>query len=77
MARKTITTCDRCGKEFQWRNVTAGYFVYGIRRKNLFRFRVAFNGNSNGMSYSDCEVELCGECTKKLFEFLREKDERK
>lgn len=72
----TISTCDRCGKEFNWKNVTAGYFVYGIRRKNPFRFRVAFDGNPNGMSFQDCRVELCGKCTKKLFEFLCEKGEK-
>lgn len=77
MARKTITTCDRCGKELNRKNSIVGCLVYGIRRKNPFRFRVAFDENPHGLFYSDCEVVLCGKCTTKLFAFLCEKDERK
>ena len=74
MGNKTITMCDRCGKEFKGRSVSAGYFVNGIRKCNGVHFRVIHNGNPDGYSYSDQRVDLCHDCTKKLLEFLKGKE---
>lgn len=76
MAKNTVHTCDRCGAEIKSKGLNIGYFVHGIRRANLFRFRVCYNGNPDGMSYSDVRVELCADCTLKLMNFLGEKHEQ-
>lgn len=74
MALKTIHTCDRCGKPFEFRmSKWAGYFRQGIRRENHLRFHAMYYGNNDGYSYSDVRYDLCAECTEKLLEFLRSK----
>lgn len=53
MGIQRIRTCDRCGKEFDYRGITAGYFVNGVRKSNILHFRVLFDGNPDGYSYSN------------------------
>lgn len=74
MGIQRIRTCDRCGKEFDYRGITAGYFVNGVRKSNILHFRVLFDGNSDGYSYSEYRVELCADCTSKLLDFLFNKE---
>lgn len=71
MGTRKVTTCDRCGKEFKWIGVSAGYFINGIRKCNNIHFRVIHNGNIDGYSYGDQRVDLCQDCTRKLLEFLK------
>ena len=63
MAIYKFITCDRCGKQFEYRN----------RAMKLKKFRVTklFYGNLSGYDYSESSYELCGECTKKLDKFMR------
>lgn len=70
MATYTILTCDRCGKQFEYRNEKLAAI---LRAKKLNKFRVTklFYGNLSGYDYSESQYELCGKCTKKLDKFMR------
>ena len=65
--------CDRCGKEFEYRNEK---WAAILRARKLKKFRVIklFYGNLSGHDYMQEDYDLCGECTKKLEKFLREDD---
>ena len=70
MATHNFITCDRCGKQFAYRNEQ---WVAILRVKKLKPFRVIklFYGNLSGYDYAEYNYELCGECTKKLDKFFR------
>ena len=75
MGRYSFITCDRCGKRFEYRNEKWSAI---LRAKKLKKFREIklFYGNLSGYDYAEYSYELCGECTKKLDEFMRgEEDE--
>ena len=62
--RKRI--CDRCGCEIKYHGWTA--LIKGFRK---FFIRKLHNGNPDGYSYSDWDVELCSDCTKELEHFIK------
>lgn len=66
--------CDRCGKEFEYRNEK---WAAILRARKLKKFRVIklFYGNLSGYDYAEYDYDLCDECTKKLEKFLREGEE--
>lgn len=70
MATHKFITCDRCGKQFEYRNEE---WAAILRAMKLRKFRVTklFYGNLSGYDYSESSYELCGECTKKLDKFMR------
>ena len=70
MGRYSFITCDRCGKQFEYRNEK---WAAILRAKKLKKFREIklFYGNLSGHDYAEYSYELCGECTKRLDEFLR------
>lgn len=75
MATYSFIKCDRCGKEFEYRDTK---WATILKEKKLKKFREIklFFGNLSGYDYTEYSYELCGECTKKLDEFLRgEQDE--
>lgn len=70
MTTHKYITCDRCGKQFEYRHEK---WASILRAKKLKMFRITklFYGNLSGYDYAECSYELCGECTKKLDEFMR------
>ena len=62
--RKRI--CDRCGCEIKYHGWTA--LIKGFRK---FFIRKLYNGNPDGYSYNDWDVELCSDCTKELERFIK------
>ena len=58
--------CDRCGCEMKYIGWSA--LMRGFRKTFIRELR---NGNRNGHSYSDWDIELCADCTKELERFLR------
>jgi len=74
MATHKYITCDRCGKQFEYRNTM---WAAILKEKKLKKFREIklFYGNLSGYDYSESSYELCGECTKKLDAFLRGKQD--
>lgn len=75
MSVETIHRCDRCGKPFEYRlSKWAGYFKYGIKKKNKLCFHEMYYGHSDDYSWSDHRYELCADCTEKLFQFLNNKN---
>ena len=70
MATQKYITCDRCGKQFEYRNKT---WAAILRARKLKKFRVIklFHGNLSGYDYMEEDYDLCDECTKKLKEFLK------
>lgn len=78
MSTKTICTCDRCGKPFEYRlSKWAGYFAQGIKKENRICFRKLYHGNQDGYSGVDYNYDMCAECTEKLMEFLRNPEAEK
>lgn len=71
MSNKTIKICDRCGKHIEYIGWTGLIKVHWSFR---FFVRFLFNGNSDGYSYSDLNIELCAECTDELKKFLYKKE---
>ena len=71
MATQKYITCDRCGKYFEYRNEK---WAVILRARKLKKFRVIklFYGNMSGYDYAEYDYDLCGECTKRLKEFLNE-----
>lgn len=70
MATKTTVICDRCKKEIVYKGWTAK--IKGLRR--IF-IRKLLNGNPNGYSYNEYNVELCHDCIDALEKFLRNESE--
>ena len=70
MATHKYITCDRCGKQFEYRNEA---WAAILRATKLKKFRVIklFYGNLSGYDYTESVYELCDECTKKLDKFMR------
>lgn len=70
MATQKYLICDRCGKQFEYRNEK---WAAILRARKLKKFRVIklFYGNLSGYDYIQEDYDLCGECTDKLKEFLR------
>lgn len=73
MTTQKYIKCDRCGKQFEYRNEK---WAAIIRARKLKKFRVIklLYGNLSGYDYTQEDYDLCGECTKKLREFLKEGD---
>ena len=73
MSTQKYITCDRCGKQFEYRNEK---WAAILRARKLKKFRVIklLYGNLSGYDYTQEDYDLCGECTKKLREFLKEGD---
>ncbi len=70
MTMQKYITCDRCGKQFEYRNEE---WAAILRARKLKKFRVIklFYGNMSGYDYAEYDYDLCSECTKKLEKFLR------
>lgn len=70
MATYKVIACDRCGKQYEYRNTM---WAAILKEKKLKKFREIklFYGNLSGYDYSERSYELCGECTKKLDKFMR------
>ena len=62
MARKTIVTCDSCGKEI---TDTPTYVQYDKRK---FKLRV------HGLTIITIEKELCEDCKTSFFDWLKGED---
>lgn len=58
--------CDRCGCKIRYNGWTA--LLKGFRKIFIRKLR---NGNPDGYSYMDWDIELCADCTKELERFLR------
>ena len=69
MATITKQICDRCGKEIEYRGWTSK-LKRPHRERHRTRILKILNGNPGGYSYTECDYELCAECTKKLIRFL-------
>lgn len=65
MSRVIKNICDRCGKPIKYSGWTALIF-----RPQKLKIRQILNGNTSGYAYTDYDLELCRECTRKLNKFL-------
>lgn len=65
MARVVKQICDRCGKKIRYSGWTAL-----ISRPKKLRIREILNGNPSGYNYTDYDIELCRDCTRKLERFI-------
>lgn len=70
MAIISKKVCDRCGKEMVYDGWT-GILKNITKKGKKIHIRKIFNGNPDGYSYSDSQIDLCRECAKKLEDFLR------
>lgn len=69
----TIKVCDRCRKPIEYIGWTATIKSVFKKEKTFSIFSI-FNGNPDGRSYSKDSYELCADCTKKLENFLMNKE---
>lgn len=71
MSSHNYVECDRCGKRFEYRNEMWAAII-GARKLKKFWVIKLFYGNMSGYDYAEYDYDLCGECTKRLKEFLNE-----
>ena len=74
MAVITQRICDRCGKPIKYDGWTAR-FKNIFKRDKTIRITKLLNGNSGGYNYTDDYCELCVDCTRKLEDFMNQKEE--
>ena len=73
--KKTSVLCDRCGKDFKYSKTMWAGILRGMKPRSI-KLTKLFYGNMTGYDYSDSYYELCGECTKELENFMKEKGQK-
>lgn len=68
MATISKKVCDRCGKEIKYIGWT-GRFKKIPKKIHLIKY---LNGNHDGYSYSEFEIEVCTECVESFNKWYKE-----